>query len=243
MPICSKHPVRLAFSMFPSAFTDRREAGRSLGAAVGRERLPRPIVVLGLPRGGVPVAYEVARALHAPLDVLPVRKIGLPGQPELAIGAVASADVTVRQMPDGLEMDPADFARLAAQEYSKLRERESLYRGDRPALELKNRTAVIVDDGLATGATMLAAVRAARRAGAARVVVAAPVASDEAVALMRRECDALVILQVPPFLRAVGAWYVDFSQVEDSEVRQLLAAAGTQAVASAPDESSPGSAF
>ena len=205
------------------AFADRQQAGRRLGEAVSKQRLPRPIVVLGLPRGGVPVAFEVARALRAPLDVLPVRKIGLPEQPELAIGAIATGGVTVQQIPDGLEMDPARFAELAEQEAGELCERERLYRSGRPALDLKNRTVVIVDDGLATGATMLAAVRAVRNAGAARVVAAAPVASDEAAALIHAECDALVVLQVPPFLHAVGAWYVDFSQVEDAEVRRLLA--------------------
>lgn len=205
-------------------FTDRSEAGRRLAHAVSKQGLARPIVVLGLPRGGVPVAFEVARALHAPLDVLPVRKIGSPGQPELAIGAVASGAVIVQQIPDGLELTPEQFAELAERECNELRARERRYRGGRPALDLKNCTAVIVDDGLATGATMLAAVRAARKAGAARVVAAAPVASDEAAALLRAECDALVILQIPRFLDAVGAWYLDFRQVEDAEVLRLIAA-------------------
>ena len=211
------------------AFANREEAGRKLAEAVSKQGLARPIVVLGLPRGGVPVAYEVARALRAPLDVLPVRKIGLPEQPELAIGAVGMGGVIVQQMPDGLEMDPARFAELAGQECSELRERERFYRDGRPTLDLKNHTVVIVDDGLATGATMLAAVRAARKFGAARVVAAAPVASDEAAALIRAECDALVVLQVPPFLHAVGAWYLDFRQVEDAEVHHLLAAAEARA--------------
>lgn len=212
--------------MYGAPFADRRHAGLELAEAVSKQGLRQPLVVLGLPRGGVPVAFAVAQALHAPLDVLPVRKIGLPGQPELAIGAVASGDVTVQQMPAGLELDPARFAALAEAERLELRRRERLYRDGRRALDLTNKAVVIVDDGLATGATMLAAVRAARQAGAAMVVAAAPVASDEAVELLRGACDAVVILQIPRFLHAVGAWYVDFSQVEDSEVRRLLAAAG-----------------
>jgi len=216
--------VRASFA----PFADRRAAGRQLAGAVAGLGLRPPLVVLGLPRGGVPVAFEVARELHAPLDVMPVRKVGMPGQPELAIGAIAAGGTSVRQplhFP-GYAPDTQEFATLAERERGELERREQLYRAGRPPLELKGQTAVLVDDGLATGATMLAAVRAARHAGAAAVVVAAPVASDEAAALIGAECDAIVILGIPPSLRAVGEWYLDFGQVEDREVCELLQDSG-----------------
>jgi len=209
-------------------FADRREAGRQLAAAVAALGLRPPLVVLGLPRGGVPVAFEVARGLHAPLDVMLVRKVGMPGQPELALGAIATGGITV-QPPlhfRGYGPDAQEFAALAERERGELERREQLYRAGRPPLELAGKTAVLVDDGLATGATMLAAVRAARKAGAAAVVVAAPVASDEAAALIGAECDAIAILGIPPLLRAVGEWYLDFGQVEDREVCELLGDSG-----------------
>ncbi|HEV2228208.1 MAG TPA: phosphoribosyltransferase family protein [Steroidobacteraceae bacterium] len=205
-------------------FADRRAAGRELARAVGRLRLSAPVVVLGLPRGGVPVAFEVARALHAPLDVMVVRKVGMPGQPELALGAIAAGAVTVRQpLPfPGYGPDAEEFAALAARERGELERREQLYRAGRAPLELTGKTVVLVDDGLATGATMLAAVRAARKAGAAAVVAAAPVASGEAAALIGAECDSVAIVEIPPALRAVGEWYEDFGQTEDREVCELL---------------------
>jgi putative phosphoribosyl transferase len=210
---------------FPSRpFANRREAGRQLAVAVTRLRLQGPLVVLGLPRGGVPVAFEVARALGAPLDVMLVRKVGMPGQPELAIGAVAAGEVTVRQAAGGSEFGPdaQQFAALARRERHELERREHLYRGGLAPLDLSGRTAVLVDDGLATGATMLAAIRAARQAGAASVVAALPVGSEAAAARIRSECDELVILEIPAFMYAVGEWYTDFSQVEDPEVCRLL---------------------
>ena len=204
-------------------FLNRREAGEQLARAVKRLELPPPVLVLGLPRGGIPVAYEVARALRAPLEVLVVRKIGMPGAPELAIGAVAPLGVTVHQVSGGgFEPDATRFAQLAEQERGELLRRDQLYRRGRIPLDLRDKTVVVVDDGIATGATMLAAVRAARKGGAARVVVAAPVASEEAVSMIGAECDELVILLVPALLRAVGEWYEDFDQVEDSEVGRLL---------------------
>jgi putative phosphoribosyl transferase len=205
-------------------FTDRRAAGRQLGAAVARLGLRPPLVVLGLPRGGVPVASEVAQALRAPLDVMVVRKVGMPGQPELALGAIAAGAVTVRR-PLGygsFEPDAEEFAALAERERTELERRAQLYRAGRPPLELTGKTAVLVDDGLATGATMLAAVRAARKAGAAAVVAAVPVASDEAAALIGAECDDIAILMIPQSLHSVGEWYLDFDQVEDREVCELL---------------------
>ena len=172
-------------------------------------RLRRPILVLGLPRGGVPVAYEVALALRAPLDVLVVRKIGMPGQPELAIGAVAAGGIIVREPGSVGHLAALDtrFEQLAQRELAELDRRERAYRAGLPPLDLRGQTVVLVDDGLATGATMVAAVRAARAAGAAFVIVAAPVASDEAAAVVGAEADQLAILQVPPLLFAIGAWY------------------------------------
>lgn len=205
-------------------FADRTAAGRELAAAVKKLKLLRPLIVLGLPRGGVPVAYEVARALRAPLDVLVVRKIGMPGQPELAIGAIASGGIIVQQPGSaarvaGLEMQ---FEQIANRERVELQRRERAYRAGLPPLDLHGQTVVLVDDGLATGATMVAAVRAARKAGAASVVVAAPVASDEAVALVATEADEVAIVEIPSFLVAIGAWYENFEQLEDTEVRALL---------------------
>jgi putative phosphoribosyl transferase len=195
-----------------------------LARVVENLRLQRPIRVLGLPRGGVPVAYQVALALRAPLDVMVVRKIGMPGQPELAIGAVGPGGIIVREPNSTGHPTALDtrFERLAQRELAELDRRERAYRADLPPLDLRGQTVVLVDDGLATGATMVAAVRAARAAGAAFVVVAAPVASDEAAAVVRAEADQLAILQVPPLLFAIGAWYRNFEQVEDADVRRLL---------------------
>jgi putative phosphoribosyl transferase len=205
-------------------FTDRTAAGRELAAAVARLRLSRPLLVLALPRGGVPVAFEVARALNAPLDVLVVRKIGMPGQPEVAIGAIAAGGVVVREPGNVANMAGLDlhFGRIAQRERAELERRERAYRTDLPPLELHGQTAVLVDDGLATGATMLAAVRSARRAGAAAVIVAVPVASDEAVALVSAEADRVVALLIPQFMYAIGAWYASFPQLDDTEVCALL---------------------
>ncbi len=204
-------------------FVDRNEAGRALAGVLRKLKLPQPLLVLGLPRGGIPVAYEVASALHAPLDVLVVRKIGMPGQPEFAIGAIASGGILVREpgRTRQARLD-AQFEQVAQRELAELERRERAYRGGLPPLDLRGRTVVLVDDGLATGATMVAAIRAARQAGADRVIAAAPVASDEAVALVRAEADEIAIVQTPAFMYSIGAWYEDFHQVEDAEVRRLL---------------------
>jgi predicted phosphoribosyltransferase len=207
-------------------YADRREAGRRLGEAL---RSPAAawragVVVLGLPRGGVPVAAEVARALAAPLDVLIVRKVGAPGNPEFAIGAIAEGEVVVRdpRVGGGAWFGERAFEIQAARERVELQRRAEAYRGDRAAPALAGHTALLVDDGLATGATMLAAVRAARRAGAARVVVAVPVCSREARALVAAEADEVIALQVPADFAAVGEWYLRFEQVADAEVVRLL---------------------
>jgi putative phosphoribosyl transferase len=186
--------------------------------------LQSPVLVLALPRGGVPVACEVARALDAPLDVMLVRKVGMPGQPELAIGAVASGDIVVHERTIEQEVPGIAevFDRIAAVERRELQRRERVYRAGLAPLVLEGKTIVLVDDGLATGSTMLAAVRAARAGGAAQVVVAAPVASPQAAQLLAAEADELVILQIPALLFAIGEWYERFEQLEDDEVCRLL---------------------
>jgi len=186
---------------------------------------PGPIVVLGIPRGGVVVAAEVALVLKAPLDVLVAHKIGAPGNPEFAIGAV-TADGTVLVAAWALRetgLSPAAIDELAAREVEAAVAREGRLRAGRPPLSLVGTTAILVDDGLATGATVHAAVLAARARGAARVVVAAPVASREALALLEPVADAVVVVAVPDRFHAVGQWYGSFSQVEDEAVRRLLA--------------------
>jgi putative phosphoribosyl transferase len=211
--------------MRPVVFTDRAAAGVALAAKMRTRQLPPPLLILALPRGGVPVAHEVARALGAPLDVMLVRKIGMPGQPELAMGAIASGDMVVRDLslekssPDAAEA----FERIAAQERWELERREQVYRAGLGPLALQGKTVVLVDDGLATGATMLAALRAARAGGAARVIVASPVASPQAAQLIGAEADELVILETPAMLFAIGEWYEQFEQLEDEEVCRILA--------------------
>lgn len=203
-------------------FPDRASPGVALGRELGRHLLRPPLLVLGLPRGGVPVACEVARMLKAPLDVMLVRKIGMPGWDELAIGAIASGNIVVHQPPLAQEIAAETFDRLAEEQRRELERRERIYRGSRAAPELKGKTVILVDDGLATGSTMLAAVRAARQAHAATIVVAAPVASREAVDLVRTEADSVVILQIPAVLFAIGEWYQHFEQLEDDDVTRLL---------------------
>jgi putative phosphoribosyl transferase len=205
-------------------FPDRAAAGAALAQQMLQQPLTPPVLVLALPRGGVPVAYEIARALAAPLDVMLVRKVGMPGQPELAIGAVASGGIVVheRSIEQELPGIAADFERIAAQERRELLRREQVYRAGLGPLTLRGRTVVLVDDGLATGSTMLAAMRAARAAGAERVVVAAPVASPQAAELVDAEADQLIILQIPAMLLAIGQWYERFEQLEDAEVCRLL---------------------
>jgi putative phosphoribosyl transferase len=207
------------------AFPDRITAGTALGREVRKLQLRRPIIVLGLPRGGVPVAHEVARALDAPLDALVVRKIGMPGQRELAIGAIAAGDIIVRERGAESHTDALDvpFEQLAQTERRELARRERKYRRGAPPLHLTGKTVVLVDDGLATGCTMLAAVRAARKAGAQNIVVAAPVASDDAIAVVGGEVDEMVFLRTPAYLLAIGYWYQNFDQVGDAEVCALLA--------------------
>lgn len=206
-------------------FRDRIVAGRQLGAELAGRGFSDP-VVLGLPRGGVPVAAEVARALGAPLDVLVVRKVGAPFQPELAVGAVAEGVTALsEEMIAQLGIRRADVEAVAEAEREEVARRTEKFRRTAPRLDLRGRTAVIVDDGIATGATARAAAEVARKLGAARVVVAAPVSSLEARRALRGLADEVVALDYPEPFMAVGCWYDDFRQTTDEEVVQLLAAA------------------
>jgi predicted phosphoribosyltransferase len=208
-------------------FRDRRQAGRLLAEALREYAGRDDVVVLGLPRGGVPVAYEVAEALDAPLDVFLVRKLGVPGHEELALGAIASGGTRVLNKPlaDKLQIPEDWIAAIDAKERRELERRALVYRDDRPPPDLTGRTVILVDDGLATGSTMLAAVSAVRAHDPAKVVVAVPVADPDTCAALRREADDAVCLLTPKPLRAVGAWYEDFSQTSDEEVRELLSRA------------------
>jgi predicted phosphoribosyltransferase len=204
-------------------FRDRAEAGRALARELQHLR-DDDAVVLALPRGGVPVAAEVARALGAPLDVLVVRKLGVPGHEELAFGAIASGGVRVLVPPvvADVRLDAETIATVTETARHELELREQLYRGGRPRADVDGRSVVLVDDGLATGATMRAAVAAARGLGAHRVVVAVPIAAAQTADALRDEADEVVVVATPyPFL-AVGSWYDDFSPVSDDEVRRSL---------------------
>lgn len=206
-------------------FKDRAAAGIELAHELQRLALKPPIIVLGLPRGGVAVAYEVASRLDAPLDVMLVRKIGMPGQPELAIGAIASGNIVVHE-PRVQKEFPAlaeIFDKLVDPQRRELERRESIFRAGLAPLELKDKTVVLVDDGIATGSTMLAAIRAARKAAAGAIVAAAPVCSNSARELIRGEADEVVIVETPQMMFAIGDWYEHFEQLEDSEVSRLLA--------------------
>ena len=214
-------------------FADRRDAGQQLLELLDEYRQESDVVVLGLARGGMPVAAEVARALNAPLDVLIVRKLGVPGQPELAMGAVASGGVTVvNDEVARFFSDSKAFAATESRERVELRRRERLYRGARKALAVDGRTVVLVDDGAATGASMLAAVRAVRKLGAGKVIVALPTASVDAVRKLRKEADEVVCVGTPESFLGVGQWYLDFRQTTDEEVAALLE---KQAEATSPE--------
>jgi predicted phosphoribosyltransferase len=205
-------------------FKDRRDAGRALAKALGAWRGRPDVLVLALPRGGVPVAWEVARALGAPLDVLVVRKLGFPGQEEYAMGAIAAGGVRVMgEVGGGWPVSARELEAVVAREQAELVRREQRYRAGRPPLDLAGRVLILVDDGLATGATMSAAVQAARAGNPKRVVVAVPVASPEAVQSLGALADEVVCLFTPEHFRAVGLWYLDFTQTSDEEVDKLLA--------------------
>ena len=207
-------------------FADRREGGRALAVALGASARVPGVVVLALPRGGVPVGYEVAMALEAPLDVFIVRKLGFPGHPELAMGAIASGGACVLNETLVARAGISDevIARVAARELEEIARRQREYRGARPPLSLRGRTVILVDDGLATGATMRVAVEAVREQAPARLVVGVPVAAPDTCREMRDVADEVVCAITPEPFRAVGHWYEDFEQTTDDEVRDLLAA-------------------
>jgi len=208
-------------------FLDRRDAGRQLAGKLANYTNDPSVVVLGLPRGGVPVAYEVARALHAPLDVFVVRKLGVPGHRELAMGAIASGGSRVLNLDviQALEISPAAVESVAEREMVELDRQQRIYRGQTPLLDLGGRTVIVVDDGLATGSTMRVAVRALRQSNPACIIVAAPVAAAETGRSLREEADGVVCVDAPSDFHAVSAWYEDFSQTGDEEVRNLLESA------------------
>jgi predicted phosphoribosyltransferase len=208
----------------PGRFADRSDAGRQLAARLLSlvEQRPR---VLGLPRGGVPVAAEVAALLEAPLDVLLVRKLGAPHNPEYGIGAIAESGTKVfdQEALALLEVDGGELARIVERETAELRRRVEAYRGDREAPSPRNRTVIVVDDGVATGVTDTAALREIRRQRPRHLILAVPVCPPDSLARLRDEADEVVCLVSPPRLRGVGQWYVDFGQVSDAEVVAALA--------------------
>jgi len=210
-----------------SLFNDRRHAGQLLASALVRYSDRNDVIVLALPRGGVLVAYEVARQLGAPLDVLVVRKLGVPGHEELAMGALASGGICVLNQDVVRDMGISKEAIFAATrtEHRELSRREHAYRGERAATDACGMTAILVDDGLATGASMRAAIRALRQQSPARIVAAVPVAAPEACAEMSEEADEMVCAVTPEPFHAVGHWYQDFSQASDEQVHELLVAA------------------
>ena len=205
-------------------FRNRSEAGRLLAGHLRDYADRADVVVLALPRGGVPVAFEVAEALRAPLDVFVVRKLGVPGQEELAMGAIATGGVRVtnEEVLRHLHISGEALEAAAAREARELERREREYRGGRPAPDLRGRTVILVDDGLATGSTMRAAARALRQLGPARVVVAVPVGAPQSCAEFRDEVDEVVCAMTPEPFRGVGQWYDDFAQTSDEEVHELL---------------------
>jgi putative phosphoribosyl transferase len=205
-------------------FKDRTDAGRKLAARLKRYADRADVLVLALPRGGVPVAYEVAEALKAPLDIFLVRKLGVPGYEELAMGAIASGGVRVinKDVVRQLNIPGEVIDAVAADEQQELARRERAYRDNRPPPNAKGRIAILIDDGLATGSTMRAAAAALRKQGPARIVVAVPVSSPETCDEFRSEVDEIVCAVTPEPFRGVGLWYEDFSQTTDEEVRELL---------------------
>jgi len=217
-------------SCMDRAFSNRAEAGRQLAEKLEKYAGRDDVIVLGLPRGGVPVAYEVAKRLRAPLDVFIVRKLGVPGFEELAAGAIASGGVrvlnedVVRAIPYASEAIEA----VTARETAELQRRERIYREGRSAPELRDKLVILVDDGLATGATMRAAVKALRQHGALKIAVAVPVGPPDTCEELAREADEAICLSAPPFFQAVGQYYEDFSQTGDDDVRELLTRAARE---------------
>lgn len=208
-----------------SHFRDRRDAGERLARALSGFANQPDVIVLGLPRGGVPVAHEVAEALRAPLDVFVVRKLGMPWHEELAIGAIASGGVRILDR-DAIRLGSVtedQLRQVTAREQAELERRERLYRGSRPFPDLHGKTVILVDDGLATGSTMRAAVEALRQEGPAQVIVAVPVGAPDTCDALRELADDVVCAITPEPFHAVGLWYADFSETTDDEIHDLLA--------------------
>jgi predicted phosphoribosyltransferase len=205
-------------------FQNRKEAGQLLALELAHYANRRDLLVLALPRGGVPVAYEIAKVLHAPLDVLLVRKLGVPGHEEMAMGAIATGGIHLlnQQMISALEISPEAVAEVERKEQEVLLRRERLYRTRNPPRDVMGKTVILVDDGIATGSTMQAAITSLRRRQVGRIVVAAPVAPPSVVTLLRQMSDEVVCTQTPEDFRGVGWWYEDFSQTSDEEVTNLL---------------------
>ena len=216
-------------------FVDRTEAGQLLAESLSAYADREDVIVLALPRGGVPVAAEVAKRLNAPLDVFVVRKLGLPGHPELAMGAIASGGARVfnGELVNALRIPDEVIDAVSAEELIELQRREKEYRAGLPPLELEGKTVIVVDDGIATGSTMLAAVSALRQLNAARIIVAAPVVAASTYSEMQRAADQVAAVMLPENFYAVGLWYKDFSQTTDDEVRELLAQAARRQPVSA----------
>jgi putative phosphoribosyl transferase len=208
-------------------FKNRVQAGKLLAQQLGAFAHRGDVTVLALPRGGVPIGYEVARALDVELDILIVRKLGMPGQEEYAMGAIGTGGVRVMQpgFPGLMGVTAQQIEAVAAREEQEIARRERLYRGARAQVDMAGRTIILVDDGIATGSTMLAAVQVVRQHGAARVVVAVPVAAPDTAARMAAEVDQFVSLATPMYFRAVSQWYREFDQTSDEEVQDLLAQA------------------
>ena len=226
----SEHPYRLDVDEIMKTgalFRDRREAGRALAKELSAYSNSKDVVILALPRGGVPVAFEVAQELRVPLDVLIVRKVGTPGQKELAMGAIASGNVRVinESVVKQLGIPWEVVEEISEQERHELDRRERVYRGDRAAVEVLGKTCVVIDDGIATGATMRAAVIVLKQLGAQRLIVAAPTAAHDTYITLCREADEVVCLATPEPYIAVGVWYDQFAQTSDEEVCSLLARA------------------
>jgi len=214
-------------------FFNRTEAGQFLAQNLSGYANRDDVLVLALPRGGVPVAAEVARKLKAPLDVFVVRKLGLPGHPELAMGAIASGGVRVfnGEIVNALRIPDEVIDAVSSEELIELQRREKVYRAGLPPFDVEGKTIIVVDDGIATGSTMLAAVSALRQLNAARIIIAAPVIAGSTYYEIRRAADDVAAVIVPESFSAVGQWYEDFSQTSDKEVRELLAqAAGREPV-------------
>ncbi len=208
----------------PALFQNRQEGGRRLAATLARYAGRPDVLVLALPRGGVPVAFEIARSLHAPLDVLLVRKLGVPGHTELAMGAIGSGGIRIlnEEVIRLLRIPPETINAVAQQEARELERRNDLYRHGMPPVDVGGRTVILIDDGLATGSTMRAAVATLKVHHPARLVIAVPVAAADTCLALRGEVDEVVCLEMPEPFYAVGAWYDDFSQTTDDEIQQLL---------------------